>query len=256
MYLYSSWAYQVILILWSGDLDSVSVCLSLSLPHIHTYTHTPLFHLQQWKSASIHTSLCVRSLQLNLTCMLNLVSTCVLSGFNTFGPQSVLNVCELPIHLKLQTMSHEHPYTYYRRSGWSITTETASPCGSWSPLVGAQALHFTEDCMTHYSIPDHEAVLLTSYKITPGLLSHLLCFHGPYFILCTLDYAFISISIFCSDFRFQGERSTPVWLAFYAVWKCHIQMEMPTKCVTLMMAMIQAQDDLFLCTAEAAKASS
>lgn len=62
--------------------------------HSHTYTDIHIqrhkfFLFRQWKSSAIHTSLCVRYLQLSLTYLLNLVSKCASFGLNICGTKGV-----------------------------------------------------------------------------------------------------------------------------------------------------------------------
>lgn len=83
--------------------------LSLIQTQTHKHRHTAL--LPSAMKVTCYLYISVRHLQLSLIYWLNLVCKCVSFGLNIFQPQHILNVYELPSHLKLLTVSHEHPYT-------------------------------------------------------------------------------------------------------------------------------------------------
>lgn len=138
-----------------------------------------------------------------------------------------------------------------------LCTGCASLYGYIFTLDKAQALRYTEDSTTYYQILDYKAKchLLFVLLHRASFLIHFTFIGLMGISLCAL-WTTPSISVSVSDFRFQEERSTLLCLALYTVWKCHIQMEMPKKCVTLTMTMIQALNDLFSYTSETSKAPS
>lgn len=132
--------YKCICIYIHHKHTGASLCLCPSLSH---HTHSPLSSLAMkiiWYS---YIPLCQRSpIQFELYAESG-QQLCFI--WPEYVWTSVLNVCELPIiHLELQTMSHDHPYTYYGKFGWSITTKTTPPCGNLSPSEGAQVVHLTK----------------------------------------------------------------------------------------------------------------